>query len=336
MKKDYKNIITNEKHIENFRKKRILITGANGLIGGALADFFVHLNEVYSFGVKIYLTSLSENPKRIQHLLDRSDVSYTPLDLSKNYNINEVFDYCFFCSGYAQPAKFLDRPIETISLNTKGLYEVLDNVYKQNPQARSIFLSSSEVYASSKKTSAHEENDDITINQNNKRNFYILGKLGGENIINFFREKKFEAISVRVSLCYGPGVLKDDNRVLSELVRKGLNDEFIQLYDDGSAARRYLHISDFIKMLIKITLQGTQPVYNICGTEESTIYDLANIIGSYLNKPVKKGKIDHIVSTTAPKVVWNSLEKYNKEFGKIKLKPFKQGVEEFIEWYKNI
>lgn len=335
MKEDYKHIISNEKYINNFQDKKILITGANGLIGGALAEFFIFLNDNYFFGIKICLTSLSKKPKRIKHLLNRKDTTYISLDLSKDNKIMGIFDYCFYCSGYAQPAKFLDRPIETININIGGLYKTLENVYKQNPLARSVFLSSSEVYSANKSTSAHKENDDIIIDQNNKRNFYILGKLGGENVMNFFREKKFEVISARVSLCYGPGVLKDDNRVLSELVRKGLSDEFIQLYDDGSAARRYLHISDFIKMIIKIALKGTQPVYNICGEEENTIYGLASIIGDHLNKKIKKGKTHHIVSKTAPKIVWNSLKKYNKEFGKMEFKPFKQGVEEFIEWYKN-
>ena len=266
MKEDYKHIILNEKDIDNFQQKNILITGANGLIGGALAEFFVFLNENYSFGIKIHLTSLSQKPERIKHLLNRKDITYTPLDLSKDDKIKGIFDYCFYCSGYAQPAKFLDRPIETINLNIGGLYKILENVYKQNNLARFIFLSSSEVYSANNSIYAHKENDNIIINQNNKRNFYILGKLGGENVINYFREKGYKAISARVSLCYGPGVLKDDNRVLSELTRKGLsNSEFIQLYDDGSAARRYIHISDFLQMIIKISLRGTQPIYNICG-----------------------------------------------------------------------
>ena len=171
MKKDYKDIAINEKHIDNFLQKKILITGANGLIGGALAEFFVCLNENYFFGIDIYLTSLSKKPERIKHLLSREDVKYVSIDLSKNNEITGVFDYCFYCSGYAQPAKFLDRPIETINLNIEGLYKTLENVYKQNTSARSIFLSSSEVYSANKSLSAHKESDDIVIDQNNKRNF---------------------------------------------------------------------------------------------------------------------------------------------------------------------
>ena len=335
MKNDFRDIITKEKSISNFYNKNILITGANGLIGGALAEFFVHLNEKYNYNIKLYLTSLSKNPERIKYLISKKDVHYFSMDLSKDNKITGIFNYCFYCSGYAQPAKFLDKPIETLNLNVMGLYNTLDNLYSLNPHAKCVYLSSSEIYSGNKKTGAHKENDSIIIDPFNKRNFYILGKLGGENVINFFREKKYNAISARVSLCYGPGVLKDDNRVLSDLVRKGLYEDNIKLFDDGSATRRYLHISDFIKMILKISLDGTQPIYNVCGEEENTIFGLATIIGNYLNKKVVKGETNHIVSKTAPKIVWNSLDLYNKEFDKIKFKPFKKGVEEFIEWYKN-
>ena len=330
---DYNDIALNEKDLHKYKNKNILITGANGLIGGALADFFIFLNDNYNFNIQIQLSSLSTNPERIKDIINREDITYVSTDLSSGDGIIGFFDYCFYCSGYAQPAKFLDKPIETINLNTLGLFNTMKNIYEQNSSARVIFLSSSEVYASSKNSLAHKEDDDIVINQNNKRNFYILGKLGGENVINYFREKGYKATSARVSLCYGPGVLKDDNRVLTELVKKGITQDFIQLYDDGSAVRRYLHISDFIKMIVKISLKGDKSVYNICGEEETTIYDLANLIGKFLGKEVKKGKSVHLVSKTAPKIVWNSLERYNDEFGEINFKSFEHGVKEFITWY---
>jgi nucleoside-diphosphate-sugar epimerase len=132
-------------------------------------------------------------------------------------------------------------------------------------------------------------------------------------------------------------VLEDDSRVLSELAQKAHSlDDVIQLFDDGSAKRRYLHVTDFTLMLLNIALRGTQNVYNICGEEECTIYDLAKIIGSATNKKIVKGTLNNVVATSAPNVVWNSLDRYTSEFGKFQFKSLNTGVIEFITWYNTI
>ena len=336
MKQDYEKIIT-QIDLTKLNKSNILITGANGLIGGFLADLFLYLNDTYNFNIKLTLTSLSKTPNRIKHLIDRDDVTYISLDLSKDKLTLSDIDFCFYCAGYAQPSKFLSQSMTTLLLNSYGVANTFDNIFKINPNATCIYLSSSEIYSSSSKTTAHEENDDIVINLNNKRNFYILGKVNGETIVNNLRLQGYNAISARVSLCYGPGVLEDDSRVLSELVQKALgSNDTIQLFDDGSARRRYLHVTDFTSMLLNVALNGTQNVYNICGEEECTIYELAEIIGSTVNKEIIKGKSNNAVSVSAPTIVWNSLDRYKNEFGSFQLKSINDGVVEFITWYETI
>lgn len=340
MKTNYEKIL-NSVDLQSLKNKTILITGANGLIGGFLSEFFNYLNKFHEYNIKLVLTSLSKEPERIKGLLN--DVEYISKDLSKDFsstdkllwkNIGKI-DYCFYCAGYAQPSKFMDKPSETIAINTLGLNNIFTNVFNNNPKARCVFLSSSEVYAGNKTDYSHRETDIISIDINNKRNFYILGKLAGESIVNNFRMKGFDSLSIRVSLCYGPGILQDDTRVMSEFVLKGLTEDCIQLFDEGNASRRYLHIEDFTVMLLNTTIFGKRFLYNICGEEENSIYDLACIIGEKLNKAVKKGKTSNLVSKTAPQIVWNSLELYNSEFEKIKFKPLREGVLEFISWYMN-
>jgi len=321
--------------ISVFKNKTVMITGANGLIGGYLADFFAYLNTKHGYRVKLILTSLSTNPSRLQHLLANEYVTYYPCNLA--YDIIEdvpLVDYCFYCAGYAQPSKFMSKSQETIFLNSNGLYSVFSSIFNKNSKARCVYLSSSEIYSANSSDSAHTEKDNITININNKRNPYILGKLVGETLVADFRSSGYDAISARVSLCYGPGVLNDDSRVLSELVHKGLKEsDYIQLFDDGSALRRYIHISDFIVMLLNITVQGKHSTYNLCGEEECTIFEIATIVANKFQKYVKKGDTSSIVATTAPKVVWNSLDLYKSEFDNFTYKPLIGGVNEFVDWY---
>ena len=337
MRNEY-NRILQQVDVLKLKNTSVLVTGANGLIGGFLADFFNYLNKEYSYNIKIVLTSLSKNPTRIQHLLNDTNIRYVDADLARDIKLDlGNIDFCFYCAGYAQPSKFLVQSTSTLQLNTLGVSNLFNDIFENNPEATCVYLSSSEVYSASSKQDAHCEVDPITINIENKRNFYILGKVSGEMIVNKLRENGFNAISARVSLCYGPGVLQDDSRVLSEIVQKALStSKVIQLFDDGSASRRYLHITDFTTMLLNITLFGTHNIYNVAGEEECSIFELASIVGEATGKQIKKGKASSIVSTTAPKVVWNSLQRYKSEFGYSETKPIKQGVREFLEWYKQL
>jgi len=341
MDKFTKNIcdsIFEKNSVEDFKNKTILITGANGLIGGFLSDYFNYLNKEKKYNIKLLLTSKSQKHKayRLQHIINNPNVTYESLDLSINpdYSIlNQKIDYCFYCAGYAQPSKFMSDSYSTLAINIVGLYHTLESIFKQNPTAKILYLSSSEIYANSSTSESHKEDDTVNFTFNNKRNCYILGKLSGENIINEFYNKGYNTKSARVSLCYGPGVSIDDTRVMSELVNKAIEKDNIELFDDGSAYRCYLHISDCCVMLLN-TIKGKNSVYNIGGKEETTIYEMAKIIGNTFNKDIIKGKNINKISLSAPKKVWVSLDRYENEFGCLGLKPFQEGLLEFMGWYK--
>tara|TARA_E500000331_G_C17011045_1_gene606412 strand:- start:116 stop:763 length:648 start_codon:yes stop_codon:yes gene_type:complete len=211
----------------------------------------------------------------------------------------------------------------------------MNNVFK-NKNARGIFLSSSEIYTMNETNSSHKEIDKISLSLEHGRNSYIFGKIAGEMIMNDFKNVGCDIVSARVSLCYGPGHLYDDGRVMSDLTRKAFsNDSLIKLFDDGSALRRYLHISDFLIILLNITLFGKKNVYNVGGKEEVSIYDMALHIGKFFNKEIKKGISNNKISTSAPKNVWVSLKRYEKEFGNINTLSFSDGIEKYLKWFVN-
>jgi len=327
---------------ELFKNKTILITGANGLIGGFLSEYFNYLNIKKNYNIKLLLTSKSnqQDAYRLQHIIDNENVFYESIDLSAgslSYKtfLTDKIDFCFYCAGYAQPSKFMSNLHSTMAINITGLHNTLNNIFINNKSAKVLYLSSSEVYANNDTDISHQETDIIKFDATNKRNCYILGKLSGETIVNEFRNQGFDAKSARVSLCFGPGVSLDDTRVMSEIVSKATNDEkIIKLFDEGSAYRRYLHISDCCVMLLNI-LNGTHSVYNIGGKEETTIYEMAKIIGDHFDKDIKKGKSTNTISTSAPNKVWISMGRYENEFGTIQLKSFKDGLIEFMNWYVN-
>lgn len=323
--------------VSDFKNKTILITGANGLIGGFIADFFHYLNVNHNYNIKIILTSLSKNPERLKHLLDEDNVIY----ISKNLveydwlDFTENVDYCLYCAGYAQPSKFLSNPFETVSLNTTSLFRTFTNLFFNNKNAKAVFISSSEVYSLNDNSKPHEETDKLNVSLTHKRIPYILGKISGEHNVNSMRDLGCDVKSARVSLCYGPGHTLDDSRVMSDLTKKAMKNNVIELFDDGSSFRKYQHISDCCVMLFNILIRGKHSVYNIGGKEETTIYDLAKTIGNKFEKEVKKGKINNDVITSAPKKVWVSLDRYEQEFGILDFMSLEDGMDNYLNWFIN-
>ncbi len=325
-----------------FNNKTILVTGANGLLGGMIADFFNYLNKRKNFKINLLLTSKSEASQlsRIKHLLKEDYVKYFSYDLSKTDqypNLTEYkIDYCFYSSGYATPTKFLNNPIETLNTNINGLYETLEFVINNNPDSNFLYMSSGEVYSANDNTDLYRENDIINVDISNKRNFYKIGKIAGELLINHFRDKGLKAASIRTTICYGPGVLDNDNRVLSDLVRKGIYNDIIQLMDDGYSTRKLLHISDFCSMIFNVIKTCKSETYNVNGKDELSILEIANIISEVLNKPVLQGNELNSITKYTARSVSMSIDRYENEFDKHTFKPIKEGIKEFVEWYKTI
>ena len=331
MKKIFNTLGSN---LDEFKDKTILITGANGLIGGFLSEFFMYLNDEHNFNSKLVLTSLSDDPKRLGNLIYRKDVQYYSRDLTNDSWFFDEIDFCIYCAGYAQPNKFLSDAEKTYQLNVDAMVRTFQSVMFERKKSKMLFISSSEVYALNDITKPHCETDELKLDLWHKRAPYIIGKVTGEYNVGLLREKGYNVKSARVSLCYGPGHVMEDTRVMSELTLKGIENETINLFDDGSAFRKYQHISDCCIMLINILLKGKHEVYNVGGKEETTIYDMAKIIGDRFGKEVVKGKVNNDVASSAPKKVSISLDRYEEEFSEFEFTTFKSGMENYLNWYE--
>jgi len=182
----------------------------------------------------------------------------------------------------------------------------------------------------------YEEDYIINVEVVNKRNSYKIGKIAGEILVNDFVDKGFKASSIRTTVCYGPGVLEDDSRVLSDLVKKGVYNDEIQLMDDGQSTRNFIHISDFCLMIFNVIKTCRSKVYNVNGNTKRSILEIAQIISEILNKPVVLGNKANVITENTTRSVSMSIDRYESEFGKHNFKSIEEGIKEFTEWYKTI
>ncbi len=329
-----KDIETIEKKINTkfLNKKKILIFGASGIIGIYFLFFFYKQLHKKNRPKKITLISKNKLPFYFNFLRGNKKIVILESDVKKiNFNKIEKQNIIIFAGGYGQPSKFLENPIETIELNTSILINFLNKLSKNG---KFLYLSSSEVYNKNEKINLSEEKIGLT-NTDDVRSPYIEAKRCGETIVNtFINKKKIDAKSIRLSLAYGPGVKKDDGRVLNQFIQRSLKDNMLFIQDGGKAIRKYIYISDAIRMMLNVLIKGKRKVYNICGTEKITIAQLGFKIGKILNIPVKTKKDKPIKGS--PKIVSLSLKRYRSEFKMEPMIKIKQGLKNTIEWYKKL
>jgi len=197
-------------------------------------------------------------------------------------------------------------------VETDENWDEINNFYLK-PGGKLLYLSSSEVY-SGLPYPPFSENQIGNTSPSHPRACYIEGKKCGETICMAARRKGIDAKIARVSLVYGDGTKKGDSRVLNQFIEQALTNKRIELRDSGTAKRTYCYISDAVKMMWKILLDGKSDIYNLGGFSTVTIAELARIIGKLTDSEVIIPKNVQNGMVGAPKDVRLDMNKVLNEF----------------------
>jgi len=327
LKEDINRVIENI-DFTSLKDKKVLITGASGLVGFYLTQCVKRLQN--EFNIEVYLSYKNNIPS---YLKDYYDFPYTEIkeDITSVKLEPKFFDVIIHSSGYAQPMKFLSDSLTTIKINTHATINLLDSL---KPDGKFLFVSTSELYSGNNNFNIDESQIGTTTPSHN-RACYIESKRCGETICHSYITSGYDVKIARLSLAYGPFTKLGDLRVLNSIIDKGLNNDTIELMDDGSALRTYCYITDVIEMFWNVLLHGKEVTYNVSGFSNISIKELAENVGQILDKKVIAPlSLDGLVGS--PKVVNISSEKYINEFQKQNFIDMGYGLENVIEWMKFI
>ena len=260
---------------EQCYQKRIVITGASGLIGTYLIYFFHQFAKVQE--LEIYGIVRHALPDHLKLLTNFNPpngprIQFLKLDLSQACDMIPSADTIFHTAGYGQPIKFIQEPIQTLRLNTFTTMELFKHLVLGGTF---INFSSSEIYNLA--APPFKETDIGRTTPQDPRGQYIEAKRSGEAIVHAMKND-YNVKSLRLSLIYGPGARKGDTRVINQFIEQALTQSKIVLRDSGQALRTYGYITDALEMIINIMLKGQSEVYNVGGVSTTTIAGLAQEI----------------------------------------------------------
>jgi len=308
-------------------ESKIFITGATGLIGFNLVRILlaeIDLNE--RSDILIYA-----NTRRPETNLwfDHSNLRLVNLNLL-SLSTELKFSVVFHLATYGQPGRFTVEPLETMRLNSQAIFNLEKTL---TDQGIFYFASSSEVYSGNPNV-PHNESECGFTNTTHARSMYIEAKRFGEAYCYWNSKAGYRYHSGRIALCYGPGPSLVDERVLNQLIVRGIRNQEIRLLDDGSAMRQYCYVEDTLDIIFRqINANHFSPI-NVSGSTIISIKDLGEEIASQLGVPIYLGPSTGSISG-APLVVSSSQDLVGS-LGKNDFVPLSVGIESTISWYKRL
>ncbi len=250
---------------------RVLVTGGAGFIGSHLCErLLADGHEVicldnFFTGRRPHLAGFRDHP---DFELVRHDV-IQPILL-------EV-DRVFHLACPASPVHYQFNPVKTVKTNVMGTINMLG--LAKRVKARILHASTSEVYGDPQ---VHPQREDYWghVNPIGPRSCYDEGKRVAETLcFDYHRQNGVDIRVVRIFNTYGPRMLADDGRVVSNFVVKALRGEPLELYGDGSQTRSFCFVTDLVDALTKMMDQDEAigPV-NLGNPREFTIAELAGLV----------------------------------------------------------
>ncbi len=250
---------------------RILVTGGAGFLGSHLCE------RLLAAGDEVICLDnfFTGRKKNVRHLLNNPNFDLIRHDITIPILLEVDKIYHLACP--ASPIHYQYNAIKTIKTNVLGTINMLG--IAKRAKARILFASTSEVYGD---PAMHPQKEDYwgNVNTIGIRSCYDEGKRVAETLMmDYHRQNKVDIKIIRIFNTYGPRMLPDDGRVVSNFIIQALKGEDITVYGKCSQTRSFCYVDDLVEGMVRMmdSENFTGPV-NLGNPEEYTILEFAQKI----------------------------------------------------------
>lgn len=252
--------------------KKTLVTGGAGFIGSHLCKKLLDLGKKVLCldnmftGTYDNISELYSNPNF--EFINANVIHPLQLDVDEIYNL----------ACPASPIQYQYDPIMTTKTSFLGALNVLDLAKKNG--AKVLQASTSEIYGD---PLVHPQTEDYRGNVNTigPRACYDEGKRVAETLFSDYRRLYgVDTKIVRIFNTYGPHMLENDGRVVSNFIMQALGGKPLTIYGDGSQTRSFCYVDDLVNGLISMmeTDNKVSGPVNLGNPREMTVLELAELI----------------------------------------------------------
>ncbi|AFY76450.1 nucleoside-diphosphate-sugar epimerase [Pleurocapsa sp. PCC 7327] len=254
---------------------RILVTGGAGFIGSHLIDRLMEAGHEVLCLDNFY----TGHKRNVLKWLDHPYFELIRHDITEPIRLEVDQIYHLACP--ASPVHYQYNPVKTIKTNVIGTLNMLG--LAKRIKARFFLASTSEVYGDPE---VHPQPEDYrgNVNCTGIRSCYDEGKRVAETLaFDYHRQNKVDIRVARIFNTYGPRMLENDGRVVSNFIVQALRGEPLTVYGDGSQTRSFCYVSDLVEGFIRLMNSDYIGPVNLGNPGEYTILELAQVIQNMIN-----------------------------------------------------
>lgn len=312
------------------------ITGGAGFIGSTLSEQLLKDGNkviVIDNFCDFYNPKIKEN--NIKKLLKNDNFKLYKNDIRDRKAIKKIFDenkidIVMHLAAMAGVRPSIENPILYQEVNCMGTQNILEEMKEHNIK-NLVMASSSSVYGNCK---------EVPFNENMIVDFaispYAATKKANEVMTHVYHKLyNMSVIMLRFFTVYGPKQRPD--LAINKFTRLMLNDEEIPMFGDGTTSRDYTYIDDIVYGIIKACeyTMKNKNVYEILNIGNSTPVNLKEMIETIGNVLKIEPKIKILPMQLGDvNITYANIEKAKKLLGYEPKTTFKEGITNFINWYK--
>ena len=312
------------------------ITGGAGFIGSTLSQKLIEQgNKVVAIDnfCEFYNPNIKEN--NVKQLLKNENFKLYRADIRDRQAIKKIFDenkidIVMHLAAMAGVRPSIENPILYQEVNCMGTQNILEEM-KEHEIKNGVFASSSSVYGNCKEVPFREDMVvDFAISP------YAATKKANEVMAHVYH-KLFDMniVMLRFFTVYGPKQRPD--LAINKFTRLMLEGKEIPMFGDGTTSRDYTYIDDIVDGIIKscnycMNNQDVYEILNIGNSSPTTLKEMINTIGQALGiepkieqLPMQPGDVDR---------TYADVSKAKTLIGYEPKTTFKEGIENFVKWYK--
>ena len=308
--------------------KRILVSGGAGFIGSHLCTRLV--NEGHDvICLDNFFTGSKDN---IKHLMGNHHFEVVRHDVTYPYSAEVDEIYNLACP--ASPIHYQHDPIQTAKTSVMGAINMLGLAMRLD--AKILQASTSEVYGD---PIIHPQPESYwgNVNPVGYRSCYDEGKRCAETLfMDYYRQNQTRIKIIRIFNTYGPRMLPNDGRVVSNFIIQALNHEDITIYGDGKQTRSFQYIDDLIEGMVRMmdTEDDFTGPINIGNPNEFPVLELAERVIRMTGSTSKI--VFKPLPTDDPKQRQPDIKLAKEKLGWQPTVELEDGLKRMIEYFKNV
>jgi UDP-glucuronate decarboxylase len=305
----------------------IVVTGGAGFIGSHLCDRLIQQGHRV-FCIDNLFTGTFSN---IRPLVNHRNFEFIEHDVREPLEIAGKVDRIYNLACPASPRHYQRDPIGTLRTCVVGAHNVVEVARQKG--ARALQASTSEVYGDPE---IHPQPEQYQghVNPIGPRACYDEGKRAAETLFfDYHRVHKLPIKVARIFNTYGPRMLENDGRIISNFIVQALTGEPITVYGDGSQTRSFCYIDDLLdglQRLMESPSEITGP-FNLGNPQEQSVKDIAQLIVQRIgsNSPIEY----HPLPQDDPKRRQPVISRARTELGWSPRIPLDQGLGATIDYF---